>query len=110
MLNIRKRFFLLLTIIGALICFVACTKTDTLRVSFDQTVYEIKVGQTLDIKPIIEYESSVNTIQYEYLSTDSTVATFVVPMSTPTIISPIAKLIPPFFCFIFHNVFILHFL
>lgn len=77
MLNIRKRFFLLLTIIGALICFVACTKTDTLRVSFDQTVYEIKVGQTLDITPIIDNESSVNTIQYEYLSTDSTVATFV---------------------------------
>jgi len=43
------------------------------------------------------------------LTSPTTVATFVVPMSTPTIISPIAKLIPPFFCFNFHNVFILHF-
>lgn len=77
MLNIRKRFFLLLTVIGVLICFVACTKTDTLRVSFDQTVYEIKVGQTLDITPIIDNESSVDDLKTEYSTNDSSVATFV---------------------------------
>ena len=77
MLNIRKRFFLLLTVIGALICFASCTVKDNFKVSFDQTVYEIKVGQTLDIKPIIDNESKVDAVEYEYSSTDSSVATYV---------------------------------
>lgn len=77
MLNIRKRFFLLLTFIGALLCFVSCASKDAFAVSFDQKVYEIKVGQTLDITPIIDNESNVGTITYEYTTNDSTVATFV---------------------------------
>lgn len=78
MLNIRKRFFLLLTFIGALLCFVSCTTTkDTFAVSFDQKVYEIKVGQTLDITPIIDNGSNVDITKYEYTTNDSNVATFV---------------------------------
>lgn len=77
MLNIRKKIFLLLTVIGALLCFVSCATKDAFAVSFDQNVYEIKVGQTLDITPIIDNGSNVDAIKYEYTTNDSTVATFV---------------------------------
>ena len=78
MLNIRKRFFLLLTIIGVLFTFTACVAADdVVRVSFDKHEYVVKVGQELDITPIIEKGSNVEKVTIEYSSTDSEIATFV---------------------------------
>lgn len=78
MLNIRKRFFLLLTIVGVLLGFTACVSSkDTVRVSFDKPEYTVKVGQVLDITPIIEKGSNVEKVTIEYSSTNPDVATYV---------------------------------
>ncbi|MCM1513895.1 MAG: InlB B-repeat-containing protein [Anaeroplasma bactoclasticum] len=78
MLNIRKRFFLLLTIVGLFFGFAACTPSeDAVQISFSENVYTVKVGQTIDVEPIINKGSKVEKVTVEYSSYDSTIATYV---------------------------------
>lgn len=77
MLNIRKRFFLLLTIVGLLFGIAACTNNDDyVRLSFDNDVYEVKVGQTIDVTPIVNKGSNVGAVTIEYTSYDDQIASY----------------------------------
>ncbi len=77
MLNIRKRFFILLTIVGLLFGLAACTKSaDFLKLSFDNDTYEILVGQTINLEPMVSKGSSVGDVQIEYTSYDDSIATY----------------------------------
>ena len=77
MLNIRKRFFLLLTIVGLLFGIAACTNNDDyVRLSFDNDVYEVKVGQTIDVSPIVNKGSNVGAVTIEYTSYDDQIASY----------------------------------
>ena len=77
MLNIRKRFFLLLTVVGLLFGIASCTNNnDYVRLTFDNDVYEVNVGQTIDVSPIVNKGSNVGVVTIEYTSYDNQIASY----------------------------------
>ena len=76
-MNIRKRFFLLLTIIGLMFIVTSCiNSTDYVKVTFDEDTYEVFVGQTIELKPIVDKGSSVGELSFEYSSSDESIANY----------------------------------
>ena len=77
MLNIRKRFFLLLTIIGVLFSFASCTKkNDYVEVKIEASEYVIVVGETIDVTPIVNKGESVGNVELVYVSQNDQIATY----------------------------------
>ena len=77
MLNIRKRFFLLLTIVGLLFSLASCTKkNDYIEVKFEASEYVIVVGETIDVVPTINKGESVQSYELVYVSQDDKIASY----------------------------------
>ena len=78
MLNIRKRFFLLLTIVGLLFSLASCTKkNDYIEVKIEASEYVIVIGETIDVIPTVNKGESVNNVELVYVSQDDKIATYV---------------------------------
>ena len=77
MLNIRKRFFLLLTIVGLLFSFASCTKkNDYVEVKIEASEYVIVIGETIDVIPTINKGESVKEVELVYVSQNDKIATY----------------------------------
>lgn len=77
MLNIRKRFFLLLTIVGLLFSIASCTKAnDYVEVKFDTEEYVIVVGETIDVVPTVNKGESAGQVDLVYVSQDDSIASY----------------------------------
>ncbi len=77
MLNIRKRFFLLLTIVGLVVSLASCTKKNNyIEVTFDADEKVIVVGETIDLKPIVNKGEQAGEVTLVYVSRDEKVATY----------------------------------
>ena len=77
MLNIRKRFFLLLTIVGLLAGLASCTnKNDYVQVKIEADEYVIVVGETIEVAPVVNKGDSVSQVTLVYTSQDENVATY----------------------------------
>ena len=77
MLNIRKRFFLLLTIVGLLVSIASCTKVnDYVEVKFDTDEYVIVVGETIDVVPTVNKGEAAGQVDLVYVSQDDSIASY----------------------------------
>ena len=46
MLKLRKRLFLILSMVGVILCLVSCIPDGYIKLKFDEELYTIKVGET----------------------------------------------------------------
>ena len=46
MLKLRKKLFLILSMVGVILCLVSCIPDGYIKLKFDEELYTIKVGET----------------------------------------------------------------
>lgn len=77
MLKLRKRLFLILSMVGVILCLVSCIPDGYIKLKFDEELYTIKVGEKLDFMPTVVKDSHESNYELVYESSEQTVATYI---------------------------------
>ena len=77
MLKLRKRLFLILSMVGIILCLVSCIPDGYIKLKFDEELYTIKVGEKLDFMPTVVKDSHESNYELVYESSEQTVATYI---------------------------------
>ena len=77
MLKLRKRLFLILSMVGVILCLVSCIPDGYIKLKFDEELYTIKVGEKLDFMPTVVKDSHESNYELVYESSEQIVATYI---------------------------------
>lgn len=77
MLKLRKRLFLILSMVGVILCLVSCIPDGYIKLKFDEELYTIKVGEKLDFMPTVVKDSHESNYELVYESSEQTIATYI---------------------------------
>ncbi len=77
MLKLRKKLFLILSMVGVILCLVSCIPDGYIKLKFDEELYTIKVGEKLDVMPTIVKDSHESNYELVYESSEQTIATYI---------------------------------
>lgn len=77
MLKLSKKIYLILAIVGAFFTITSCTRLVSIQIDLEQTNYEVRLGQSLEIVPVVTENNNPSDAPIAYYSYDNSIASFV---------------------------------
>lgn len=77
MLKLSKKIYLILAIVGAFFTITSCTRLVSIQIDLEETNYEVRLGQSLEIVPVVTENNNPSDAPIAYYSYDNSIASFV---------------------------------